>query len=84
MINKEHFEKDNITFWDILYPKEKPIGKSSKEIMEDAIIALSEGIDIPLEEQLQEAHDSEDYEKAAKIKKLIEKRDEKKNQGNKN
>lgn len=79
MIDEEHPDDDNITFWDILYPKEKPIGKSTKEIMDDAIIAMSESAELSLEEQLREADESEDYERAAKIKKLIDKRDAKKN-----
>ncbi|MEK6828861.1 MAG: hypothetical protein AABY15_01955 [Nanoarchaeota archaeon] len=79
MVDEEHDDKDNITFWDVLYPKEKPIGKSSKEMVDDAIIALSEGVDLSLEEQMREAHEAEEYEKAAKIKKLIEKRDQNKN-----
>lgn len=78
MINEEYNEEDNVTFWDVLYPKEKPTGKSSKEVMDDAIIALSEGSNLSLEEQMLEAQEAEDYEKAAKIKKLIELRDKKK------
>ena len=78
MLDEDHDDKDNITFWDTLYPKDKPVGRSSKEVADDTIIALSEGVDLPLEEQLKEAHEAENYEKAAKIKKLIEKRDKRK------
>ena len=75
MIDENYQEEDKTTFWDTLYPKEKPTGKSSQEAIDNVIIALSEGSDTPLEEQLKEAHDAEDYEKAAKLKKLIDKRD---------
>lgn len=68
-----------MTFWDTIYPSENPIGKSSKELAEDKMIALSEDEGLPsLEEMLADAVDEDDYEKAAKIKKLIDKRDEKK------
>jgi len=75
MIDENLQEDDNITFWDVLYPKAEPTGISSQDEVDNVIIALSEGSKIYLEEQLQEAHDSEDYEKAAKLKKLIDKRD---------
>lgn len=78
MIDEEYDDSDDKTFWDVLYPSDKPKGKTTKDIMDSAIIAISEGSDLPLEDQLKEAHDAEDYEKAAKIKKLIEKRDERK------
>jgi protein-arginine kinase activator protein McsA len=45
--------------------------------MDDAIIALSEGSSLTLEEQLDEAIEDDNFEMAAKIKKLIEKRDSK-------
>ena len=75
MIEKDYPEDDFLTFWDTIYPKDKPSGKSSRELIDDAIIALSEGSNLTLEEQLQEAVDEDDFERAAKIKKLIEKRD---------
>lgn len=79
LLEQDHDDDDNLTFWDTLYPSDKPIGKSSKELAEDKMIALSEDEDLPsLEEMLADAEDVEDYEKAAKIKKLIDKRDEKK------
>ena len=79
LLDQDHDDNDNLTFWDTLYPSDKPIGKSSKELAEDKMIALSEDEDLPsLEEMLADAEDVEDYEKAAKIKKLIDKRDEKK------
>lgn len=79
LIDQEHDDEDNLTFWDTLYPSDKPIGKSSKELAEDKMIALSQDEDLPsLEEMLANAEEVEDYEKAAKIKKLIDKRDEKK------
>jgi len=76
MIN-EDYDDDNISFWDKLYPSDKPKGKSKREMMENAIIAISEGSKISLEQQLAEADEAEDYEMAAKIKKLIDKRDKK-------
>jgi len=78
MMSQELIDKESVeTFWDKLYPKQKNIGTSTKSKVDSAIIALSKGADIPLEQQLQEAHDSEDYETAGKIKKLIDKRDKK-------
>ena len=67
-------EDDKITFWDVLYPKAEPTGISSQDVVDNVIIAIAESSEISLEEQLQEAHDSEDYEKAAKLKKLIDKK----------
>lgn len=80
MINKlsDDDDDDGKTFWDTLYPKDKPTGKTSQEILEDSIIAIMEGSGLSLEQQMEEATEAEDYEKAAKLKKLIEKRDEKK------
>jgi hypothetical protein len=79
MMEEEYPDDDNITFWDKLYPSDKPKGKSSKEVMDDAMIAMSEEDDnLSLEEMLKEADEAEDYERAAKIKKLIEKRDQRK------
>lgn len=78
MMEKSYVDESNMTFWDTLYPKEKPTGESDKESVDNAIIVLSEGSEIPLEQQLQEAHDAEEFEKAAKIIKLIKKRDNKK------
>jgi len=75
IIDENMQEEDKTTFWDVLYPKAEPIGISSQDTVDNVIIALSEGSEISLEEQLQEAHDTEDYEKAAKLKKLIDKRD---------
>jgi hypothetical protein len=77
MIENEYPEDDHLTFWDTIYPSDKPTGKSSREIMDDAIIALSEGSSLTLEEQLDEAIEDDNFEMAAKIKKLIEKRDSK-------
>ena len=79
IIDKEYDDTDNLTFWDTLYPSDKPTGKSSKEAVDEAMIIMSEKEDMPsLEELLADAEEVEDYEKAAKIKKLIDKRDEKK------
>jgi hypothetical protein len=75
IIDENIQEDDKDTFWDVIYPKAEPTGISSQEVVDNVIIALSEGSEISLEEQLQEAHDSEDYEKAAKLKKIIDKRD---------
>jgi len=80
MISEDYDKDNNKSFWDVLYPKEEPTGTSSQEAVNNAIIALSEGADIPLEEQLKEAHDNEKYELAAKIKKLIDQRDDKKDE----
>jgi len=72
----EDFEDDSvITFWDKLYPRKKE--KPKKEI-QGKLIVFSEISDKSLEEQLQEAHNIEDYERAAKIKKLIDRRNEQK------
>ena len=65
------------TFWDVLYPKEEP-NKIEKDEVNGALILLSEISDVPLEQQLKEAHDAEDYRKAAKIKKLIDRRNKNK------
>lgn len=78
MIQLDFNEEDKTTFWDTLYPKDEPTGKSSQEVIDDVIIALSDSANITLDEQLQEAVDNDDFEKAAKIKKLIDKRDGKK------
>lgn len=75
MISKNFEENDNKSFWDIIYPKEEPTGPSSQEKIDTAIIALAEGSNISLDRQLKEAHDAEDYEKAARLKRLIDKRD---------
>jgi hypothetical protein len=77
MIETDFNEEDRLTFWDMLYPKDEPTGKSSQEVIDDTIIALSESADIPLDEQLKEAVDNEEYEKAARIQRLIQRRDEK-------
>ncbi len=78
IIDKNYDDTDNLTFWDTLYPSDRPTGKSSKETVDEAVIAMSEQEDIPsLEELLDQAEEVEDYEKAAKIKKLIDKRDKK-------
>ncbi len=68
--SNEDFE----TFWETIYPKKKT-EKSEEDKITASIIAISNGSGLSLEEQLQEAHDSEDYEKAAKLKKIIDKRD---------
>jgi hypothetical protein len=78
MIDNEFDEDDKQSFWDVLYPSEAPVGRSSQEVIDGAIIALSEGADIPLEEQLAEALSEEDYRRAKKIQALIDKRDKKK------
>lgn len=75
IIEENYTEEDKTTFWDTLYPKEKLTDNNSKDAVDNVIIALSEGSNMSLDEQLQEAHDSENYEKAAKLKKLIDKRD---------
>lgn len=78
MIEGDFKDDDTTTFWDLLYPKDKPTGSSSQEIVDNTIIALSIGSDISLEDQLKEAVENDEYEKAAKLKGLIEKRDSKK------
>ncbi len=78
MIDEDYDDDDNTTYWDVLYPSSTPKGKSSKEVIDNAIIAISEESELSLEEQLQEADETEDYERAAKIKKLIDKRDQRK------
>jgi len=78
-------EEENYgTFWDYLYPKEEVVEEKTEEeahsdALDDAIIELAEDSDLPLEQQMQDAADEDDYERAARIKKLIEKRDGKKN-----
>ena len=78
MISQEFEEDDLTTFWDVLYPKKEPTGKSSQEIVDNTIIALSMNLELSLEKQLEEAITDEEYEKASRLKKLIEKRDSKK------
>lgn len=66
----------NKSFWDKLYPP----GTDDGEVVDNfdsLILAVSEGSGLTLEEQLSEAHDNEEYEKADKILKLIKKRDRK-------
>lgn len=80
MIIGEFDVEDETTFWDVLYPDsdyKKENKEDIKESVDNAIIAISEGSGLSLEEQMLEAQEEEDYEKAAKIKKLIEKRDKK-------
>jgi len=73
------FEKnDNKSFWDVLYPKEEPTGPSTQDKVDTVIIAIAEGSGVSLDEQLKKAHDDEDFETAAKLLKLIKKRDNKK------
>jgi hypothetical protein len=75
MINQDFEKEDYHSFWDKIYPKSSPTGPSTQDKVDTAIVALSEGSNISLERQLQEAHDSEDYERAARLKRLIDKRD---------
>ena len=65
----------NKSFWDTLYPRK--VGDANKTVgaIDSAIIAISEGSGLTLEEQLKKAHDSEDFEKAGKLLNLIHKRD---------
>jgi len=69
---------DGDSYWDLIYPNSKKTEERRNKV-DSAIIAISEGSGISLEEQLKEAHDSEDYETAAKLKKLIDKKNAKKN-----
>jgi hypothetical protein len=64
---------DEGSYWDLLYPDSKRT-EERRDKIDSTIIAISEGAGLSLEEQLQEAHDSEDYETAAKLKKLIDKK----------
>lgn len=75
LLESDYNQEDKKSFWDVLYPGSNPTGRSSQDVIDDAIIALSEGADMSLEEQLEEAHKNEEYEKAAKLKRLIERRD---------
>lgn len=63
------------SFWDEIYPKEE---KSISEISGKLFI-MSDISDKPLEEQMKEAEELEDYETAAEIKKLIDRRKSQKN-----
>lgn len=65
-------KEDYLSFWDMIYPIEE-LKKEEKEI-QGKLLVFSEISEKSLEIQLQEAHDSEDYETAAKIKKLIDRR----------
>ena len=79
MIFRDLKVSDDKSFWDILYPKEelaKPV--LNQEKIDSVIIALAEGSDLSLDDQLKKAHDEENYEKAGKLKRLIDKRDSKK------
>lgn len=75
MIEKDFNTEDKETFWDALYPKSEPTGKSSQDIIDETIIALSENAGLTLEEQMKEASDNEEYEKARRFQRLIERRD---------
>lgn len=70
-------DDDYISFWDTIYPPEEP--KEEKTEINGKLLFFSEISEKPLEVQLKEAHDSEDYETAAKIKKLIDRRNGQKN-----
>lgn len=66
----------NKSFWDKLYPP----GTDDGEIIDNfdsLIMAVSDGSGLTLEEQLKEAHENEEYEKADKILKIIKKRNRK-------
>jgi hypothetical protein len=75
MIEKDFNTEDKQTFWDKIYPKDEPTGKSSQDIIDETIIALSENAGLTLEEQMDEAVANEEYEKANRFKRLIERRD---------
>ena len=69
---------DGGSYWDLIYPNSERT-EERRDKIDSAIIAITEGSGLSLEEQLKEAHDSEDYETAAKLKKLIDKKNAKKN-----
>lgn len=75
-IDSVNEDNDYVSFWDVLYPPEEL--KEEKTEIKGKLLVFSEISEKPLEVQLQEAHDSEDYETAAKIKKLIDRRNKQK------
>ena len=77
MMSQDYEDKLTNSFWDQLYPKKAPKKEIASE-MQGKLFIMSDISDKPLEEQLQEAHDSEDYETAAKIKKLLDRRNSQK------
>lgn len=66
------------SYWDLIYPNSERT-EDRRDKIDSAIIAISEGAGLSLEEQLKEADEAEDYETAAKLVKLIEKKNSKKN-----
>lgn len=67
----------NITYWDLIYPSSTSKQKDSEELVDNSAIAMPEESQLSLEEQLIEADEAEDYERASKIKKLIDRREKK-------
>jgi hypothetical protein len=79
MIFRDLKVNDDKSFWDVIYPKEESVKPVlNQEKIDSVIIALAEGSDLSLDEQLKKAHNEEDYEKAGKLKRIIDKRDTKK------
>ncbi len=73
--------KNLVTYWEKLYPEDKGITKSlNDEVdpLENAAIIVAKTAGVSIEEQLKEAINSEEYEKAAKLDKLIKKLNKKK------
>jgi len=83
IISETEEKESGETFWNMLYPELKVIEQTEEEMrneaIEDAMIELSETSDLTLEQQMENAAADDDYERAGRIKKLIEKRDDKKN-----
>lgn len=65
------------SFWDEIYPREEKENSTSE--INGKLFIMSDISNKPLEEQMKEAEELEDYETAAEIKKLIDRRESQKN-----
>lgn len=65
------------SFWDEIYPREEKDNSTSE--INGKLFIMSDISNKPLEEQMKEAEELEDYETAAEIKKLIDRRKSQKN-----
>lgn len=80
MIEDNERFKNMKTFWEKIYPNDKVVSNFRENVdpFENAALLISQTVGLSIEEQIREAVNNEEYEKAEKLNKLLNKKKNKK------
>lgn len=76
LLEKDYDDQKKQTFWDMLYRGGERSGKSDAQVIRETIMSIASGADISLFDMMQEYSEEDDYERAGRIKKILNEKEE--------